>query len=128
MALGFRCRFLAKESLFRFPLNILMNLFGGISVDRDNANGVVGQMTTQFQQAEQLVLGIAPEGTRRQVDRWRSGFALIAQAANIPVQPAVIDYRQKLVTFTALIDDVSDPDQILQAMQREAATGHPRGS
>ena len=58
MALGLKCRFLAKASLFWFPLNLLMNVFGGIRVVRDSAQGVVEQMTRAFLEADQLVLAL----------------------------------------------------------------------
>jgi len=126
MSLGLRCSFLAKTSLFRFPLGILMRLFGGIAVDRTSSHGVVEQMVARFREAPALVLGIAPEGTRQQVDRWRSGFAQIAQGAEVPVQPAIVDYRRRRVTFCPLIEDVSNVEVTLQAMQTAAAEGAPR--
>ena len=126
MSLGLKSSYLAKASLFRFPLGIVIRGFGGIPVDRSSSSGVVTQMTHLFHNTPKLVLGIAPEGTRQKVHRWRSGFALIAQAANVPVQPAVIDYKQKVVTFTPLIVDVSDPEQTLQQVQQDAAAGQPR--
>lgn len=85
-------------------------------------------MTTHFANNSKLILGIAPEGTRRAVTRWRSGFALIAQAANVPVLPAVINYRNKVVTFKRLIEDVTDADQTLAMMQQAAATGCGRSA
>ena len=103
MSLGLRCSYLAKASLFKFPLGILMRAFGGIPVDRSSKNGVVDQMSEHFRKAEQLILGITPEGTRSAVNRWRSGFALIAKEADVPVQPAVVNYRDKTITFSPLI-------------------------
>ena len=128
MSLGLKCSFLAKRTLFHFPLGFLMRLFGGIPVDRSSSHGVVEQLIKQFQNSSDLVLGIAPEGTRQQVQRWRSGFAQIAQGANVPVLPAIVDYRAKCVTFRALIEDVSDVEATLQAIQGAASTGAPRQS
>lgn len=126
MSLGLRCSFLAKASLFWFPLGYVMRLFGGIPVDRSSSHGVVEQMVDGFDASTELVLGIAPEGTRQQVNRWRSGFAQIAQRADVPIQPAIVDYRHKQVTFSPLIEDVSNVETTLQAMQAAAAHGTPR--
>jgi len=126
MALGLKASFLAKQSLFRFPLNLLVAGFGGIPVDRNAAAGVVGDMTIHFDRADKLILGIAPEGTRANVSHWRSGFAQIAQAANVPVLPAIINYDKKIVTFKALIEDVTDSEATLIAMQAAAASGAGR--
>ena len=90
-SLGLRASYLAKRSLFRFPLGVVMRYFGGIPVDRSAPQGLVEQMTARFQAAPQLVLGIAPEGTRGSVSRWKLGFALIAQSAEVPVLPAIAE-------------------------------------
>ena len=124
--LGIRAAYLAKASLFRFPLGLVMSYFGGIPVDRASPQGLVEQMTARFAAQDQLILGITPEGTRSDVTRWKKGFALIAQSANVPVLPAIINYDTRIVRFHALIDDVSDPDKILETVQAAAATGAPR--
>ncbi len=125
-SLGLKASFLAKRSLFKFPLGYVIRGFGGIPVDRTSTNGVVGDMTEYFASHPKLILGIAPEGTRREVSRWRSGFALIAQAANVPILPAIINYQTKIVTFKNLIEDVSDAEQTLLQMQQAAASGSGR--
>lgn len=124
--LGLRASYLAKRSLFRFPLGLLMTHFGGIPVDRNAAHGLVDQLSARFAAEPQLVLGITPEGTRRNVHHWKSGFALIAMRANVPVVPAVLDYEKKLVRFCPPITDVADADRTLALMQAAAATGAPR--
>jgi len=126
MSLGLKCSFLAKDSLFRFPLGIVMRIFGGIPVDRSARNGVVGVMQRRFNNAEQLILGIAPEGTRKKVEVWRSGFAQIAQSANVPVQPAIVHYGRRIVYFTTLIERIDDWEATVRAMQTAALAGEPR--
>jgi 1-acyl-sn-glycerol-3-phosphate acyltransferase len=128
MSLGFKCNYLAKASLFRFPLGIIVRAFGGIPVDRSTPSGLVDQMAALFASAPKMILGIAPEGTRKKVHTWRSGFALIAKAADVPIQPAVIHYRQKLITFTTLITDTRDPTQTLERVQQDASTGSIKGA
>jgi len=128
MSLGLKASYLAKSSLFRFPLGMVIRVFGGIPVDRSSANGVVEQMRAQFAVSPKLILGIAPEGTRQTVRRWRSGFALIAQAANVPVLPAVINYETKVVTFSDLVDKVDDADGTLNAVKLAAAAGRGRNA
>ena len=123
LSCGLKTSYLAKESLFRFPLGIVIRGFGGIPIDRSSPQGVVSQMTELFNSSSQLVLGIAPEGTRSAVKRWRSGFALIAQSANVPVQPAIVDYAQKHITFTPLIEEVDNADKTLGAVQAAAEQG-----
>jgi len=124
--LGLQASYLAKESLFRFPLGLLMRAFGGIPVERDSPQGLVGQLVERFNERSSLVLGITPEGTRKNVTEWKRGFALIAQGCNVPVLPAIINYRTKVVRFAAMITDVGNVDHTMLAMQQAAATGVPR--
>jgi 1-acyl-sn-glycerol-3-phosphate acyltransferase len=124
--LGLRASYLAKQSLFRFPLGPLMTALGGIAVNRHSSQGLVEQLVERFQSETQLVLGITPEGTRSKVTVWRSGFALIAQSANVPVLPAILNYDTKVVRFHNLVVDFSDAEQIVAAVQQAAATGAAR--
>ncbi len=124
--LGLKAEYLAKESLFRFPLGLLMRAFGGIPVERDSPHGLVGQMVEQFNERSSLVLGITPEGTRRSASGWKRGFALIAQGANVPVLPAILNYRTRIIRFGDLITEVGNVDDTMLVMQQAAATGAPR--
>ena len=125
-SLGLRASYLAKASLFRFPLGSVMRHFGGIPVDRSKAHGLVEQMVERFEERDQLILGITPEGTRGSVSTWRLGFANIAQAANVPILPAIINYRMREVCFHPVICDVEDPQRTLERVQHAAAAGAPR--
>jgi 1-acyl-sn-glycerol-3-phosphate acyltransferase len=40
---------------------------------------------------------IAPEGTRKWVERWKPGFWHIASRAGVPVVPAYFDYARKRI-------------------------------
>jgi 1-acyl-sn-glycerol-3-phosphate acyltransferase len=124
--LGLKASYLAKKSLFDFPFGRIMTALGAIPVDRRSPQGMVEQLTQQFGGRSQLVLGITPEGTRSNARGFRSGFALIAQSANVPILPAIINYDTKVVTFRDLITNVSDAESTLEAIQQAAASGAPR--
>ncbi len=121
--LGLHASYFAKQSLFKFPLGPLMLAMGGIPVDRNSSQGLVGQMVEHFEKTEKLVLGITPEGTRGKVGEWKRGFALIAQAANVPILPAILDVKSKVVRFEKMITEVSDVDQVMTTMQELAKFG-----
>ena len=125
-SLGIKASFLAKQSLFQFPLEIIMSAFGGIPVDRGSPQGLFEQMTEQFDSQSELILGITPEGTRSDVVHWKRGFALIACAAKVPVLTAVLNYKTKLVRFDRLISTLDDAEQIVRAVQEAAVTGASR--
>jgi len=86
---------LGKDTLFRGLPGILMRALGGIAIDRQHHNGVVGQMATALKQADRLVIMLAPSGTRKKMTYWRSGFYHIAHQANVPIVCGYLDYKKK---------------------------------
>ena len=98
-ALDLRIAFLGKHTLFRWPFGALMRWFGGIPVDRASSHGVVGDSIAAFSRMERRILAIAPEGTRRQVAHFKSGFLQIARGAQVPVLLASLDYAARAVRF-----------------------------
>ena len=99
LALGLDVAFLGKHTLFEGPLGGLMRRLGGSAVDRSKAHGVVGEVAGRISRSEQLLLALAPEGTRKAVYPWKSGFLYIAQTARIPIQCVGLDYQQKTLVF-----------------------------
>ncbi len=98
LAIQIKIRFLGKDALFFWPFKVWLEHIGGIPVERSSSHGVVEQMVTLFKANEQLVLAIAPEGTRRKTKEWKSGFLHIAHQANIPVVPLSLDFAKKEIT------------------------------
>lgn len=101
-AIGIPVRFWGKHSLFRIPLlGRWMRSLGGVPVDRTAAHGLVGQAVEQFNQArernEYFWLALAPEGTRKYIPGWRSGFYRTAVQAGAPLGLARVDYRLREV-------------------------------
>jgi 1-acyl-sn-glycerol-3-phosphate acyltransferase len=99
LAMKLRVRFMAKNALFIWPFSQILKSWGGIPIDRNAKHGVVEQMVAQFRECEQLILGIAPEGTRKKASQWRSGFLQIAYQANVPVVPLSLDFAKKQLRF-----------------------------
>lgn len=90
-----KVRFLAKHTLFRWPFGWMFRKVGGIPVERSSTGGMVGQVTEAFDSAEEMILVIAPEGTRKAADSWKSGFVKIAEVARVPVVFAGVDGASK---------------------------------
>jgi 1-acyl-sn-glycerol-3-phosphate acyltransferase len=108
LAMNLRVRFMGKKALFFWPFNILLKSWGGIAIDRNGKYGVVEQMVEQFQKNDQLVLGIAPEGTRKKTTKWKSGFLHIAHQAGVPVVPVSLDFAKKQLRFHQEVEISSD--------------------
>jgi len=98
VALGLDIRILGKDALFRIPgMGLLLRRLGVIPVDRSAPHGVVEQAAALIREADTLWYGLAPEGTRRRVEKWKSGFWKIARAADVPVLPVYFHYPDKVI-------------------------------
>ena len=109
-ALGLDAHFLGKHTLFKPPLGPIMRWLGGTPVRRDVPGGVVGQVVENIQSHDAFVLGLAPEGTRKRVTAWRTGFYHIAHGAGIPIVPVTFDYGRKRVAAAPPIVPTGDLD------------------
>jgi len=96
-ALGLKAQWLGKHTLFQGPLGWMLRALGGIPVDRARADGTVQAVLAQMQGAERFVLALAPEGTRRRIESWKSGFYRIAVAAGVPILPVWFDWSTKTI-------------------------------
>ncbi len=94
---GIDAKILIKKELFYFPLGCLLRALGGIPVDRQGKTDIVEDMIRQFEINDSFILTITPEGTRKKVSEWKTGFHRIAMGANVPVLPGFFDYKKKLV-------------------------------
>jgi 1-acyl-sn-glycerol-3-phosphate acyltransferase len=106
--IGVRINWMGKHQLFRWPLTPILKAFGGIATDRSSAHGVVDQFAEKLRAAERMWLVLAPEGTRKKVAKWRTGFWHIAAKANVPIVPGYLHYPEKKIGFGAPIMPSSD--------------------
>jgi 1-acyl-sn-glycerol-3-phosphate acyltransferase len=118
LALGLRILFLGKDTLFRFPLGILMRALGGMPVDRAKPHDVVNQVLAEFSRRERLIVGLAPEGTRKRVERWRTGFYHIAHGANVPIMPVALDWDAHVIRIDTPFVTTGNLDADVLDLQR----------
>ena len=90
-------KFLGKKELFVGPPGWVLRKMGGTPVDRFAKAGMVDQVVELFNSHETFMLGLSPEGTRKRVDKLRTGFYHIAKKAGVPIVPIGFDYANKLV-------------------------------
>jgi 1-acyl-sn-glycerol-3-phosphate acyltransferase len=108
LAMGVDIAFLAKAELFRGPIGWILRGLGGIPVDRKRAQGAVDQAAASIRNSERMWFVLAPEGTRRRVEHWKSGFWHIARAADVPVFCAWFHYPDRKIGLGQLFDMTGD--------------------
>lgn len=94
-------KFLGKKELFDGPFGFLFRGAGGLPVDRFSKQNMVDQVVDIFNRHEKLTIAIAPEGTRKRVDRLRTGFYHIAKKAGVPIIMGGLDFEKKEIVFAA---------------------------
>lgn len=97
LALDLDLRILGKKELFWGPMAWLMRFLGVIPIDRRAPGGFVAQSVQTMQDADQLWIGLAPEGTRKAVKEWKTGFWKLAKGADVPVIRAYFHYPEKVI-------------------------------
>lgn len=92
---GFSPRYLIKKELFFFPLSLLFKATGGLAVDRSKHNNLTDSIIEMFNERENFIAIIPPEGTRKLVKRWKTGFYYVALKAKVPIVMGSLDYKKK---------------------------------
>jgi 1-acyl-sn-glycerol-3-phosphate acyltransferase len=99
LALGARIRWFAKHTTFRWGLGGPLRWLGGISVNRLTPTAAVRDAIALITREDRMFLALAPEGTRRKVREWKTGFYRIAMAARVPIVPVALDYSRRAVNI-----------------------------
>ena len=127
-ATDLRISWLGKHTIFRFPVGPILRWLGGEPLDRSAPGSTVVSAIERFRAREEWVLGLAPEGTRRRVDHWKTGFHRIAASAGVPIVPVWIDYQGREVgigaPFSPGPDEAADVTA-LRAVFRSEMAKHP---
>lgn len=96
--------FLGKKELFDGPFGWFFRKLGGTGVDRFHPSGVVQQVADIFKQNETYLLAMSPEGTRKKVDKLRTGFYHIAKSAQVPILMVALDFKNKAIVIGPVLE------------------------
>jgi 1-acyl-sn-glycerol-3-phosphate acyltransferase len=127
-SLGIRMYWLGKHTLFKPPFGPIMRAVNGIPVNRESTKNGVEQVVEIFKEREKFVLIIAPEGTRKKVDYWKTGFYYIAQGAIVQIVLAYVDAPHRRVGLGPAImpsGDIEADFEIFRAFYADKE-GHHR--
>lgn len=114
---GLPIRYLAKKELFRFPFNYFFKATGGIPVERKKNKNQVESIVELFQKSEELYLMMAAEGTRKWVQKWKSGFYVSAVKAGVPIIMGYLDYKNKIAGFGDVLYPTGNVEQDMEKIK-----------
>ncbi len=101
--LGLPLRITIKKEVVNAPVfGWFARKLGAIAIDRTPKNGslkrkasMVDAMVAILQTHEKMIMMITPEGTRKYVPRWKTGFYRVAEKAEVPIILGFLDYATK---------------------------------
>jgi 1-acyl-sn-glycerol-3-phosphate acyltransferase len=103
LALQVDVHFMAKRELFVGPLGWFLRRCGGFPINRGSTEGVVEQVSARYARSQQFWVALAPEGTRKRVEHWKTGFWRIARAAQVPVLCVYFHYPERVIGIGPLL-------------------------
>ncbi|CAH8286223.1 1-acyl-sn-glycerol-3-phosphate acyltransferase [Mariniflexile fucanivorans] len=90
-----KTNFVGKKELFIFPFGWFFKALGGMPINRSTNENKVDAIAKLFHEKEEFRMTMAPEGTRKTVEAWRTGFYYIAKKANVPIIMFTLDFERK---------------------------------
>ena len=126
-----RTTIFVKDTYFIWPLRPFCRFFGVAPVNRRESTNFVDSIVQQFEESETLYAAITPEGTRKRVDKLKSGYYYIAKKANVPIIAVGPDYRKKIFYLAPprdAMDSFEEDQKQLRAFSLKMVSKTPENS
>lgn len=114
---GINAQLLIKSKWFFFPMSVFLKSLGGLPVKRDKSSGFVDDVIKTYEENENLVVALVPEGTRKSVSIIKTGFWYIAKGANVPIICWYLDNNAKRTRWLGKIYPGESLEQDLDKIQ-----------
>ena len=72
-------------------------------LNRKKNEKVVDAIARMYKEEDVFRMAIAPEGTRKKVEEWKTGFYYIAEKAGVPILPIGFDWKNRSNGFSPII-------------------------
>jgi len=117
LALNLKLRWLGKHTIFKPGVRWFMDWLGGIPVNRGQPESIVDNVARLVEQDKGIVIGLAPEGTRKKVEKWKTGFLRIAEAIDCKIFLVGLDFPSKRIVLDQLFQPTGDYDADIATLQ-----------
>ena len=109
--------YIGKKSLFKPPFGFFFRALGGTPVDRTKSKNMVQALIDVYDSNENFIFAISPEGTRKKVSTWKTGFYHIAAKANVPIACGFVDYYRREIGIGKVLYPSGDMDADMEALK-----------
>jgi 1-acyl-sn-glycerol-3-phosphate acyltransferase len=117
LGLNLRMRWMAKHTIFKPGVVWFMEWLGGIATDRTNPKTIVDNVARIAKQEKGVIIGLTPEGTRKKVEKWKTGFLRIAKTLDCPILMVGLNFPGKIIFIGDLYHPSGDNDADLVAIK-----------
>lgn len=112
-----KTNFIGKQELFVGPIGWYLKAIGGAPINRSSKENKVDAIAKLFDNHEEFRMTLAPEGTRKKVEEWKTGFYYIAKKANVPIIMFTLDFGNKQNKISEPFYPTDDMDKDFKFMQ-----------
>ena len=123
-----KVNYLIKQEWVNSIIGPLFTSTGALKINRKNPKNIVTDLINTAKESNHFLLGITPEGTRKRVEKWKTGFYRIANEANLPIYCGYIDYVKKEMGFLEKIIPTGDQEKDLKKIQELYKNITPKNS
>lgn len=111
-------RYFIKDYYTSGVLGPFFKWTGAIGVNRSKEkNHLTNFAVEQLKSNKELIILVTPEGSRKKVHKWRTGFYRIATSANVPITLAYVDYPDKLTGIAEVYHPTNDFEKDMEYIQ-----------
>ena len=116
LGINARVRWLGKHTIFKFGVTWFFRWLGGIPVNRERPDEVMGYVDAAVEKDNGLVLVMAPEGTRKKVTKWKTGFLRIAKKNKCVIQLGALDFANRRIVLGDVFEPTGDNEADIAAI------------
>ena len=127
-AAGLMMHYVGKKSLFRPPFGFIFRWLGGYPIDRSKRTNTTQAIIDIYAREEEFRLTIAPEGTRKKVKRWKTGFYRIAMLAQVPIFTISVHYMERCIYFKPVLHPTGDMESEIALLRSYFDAGRGRNA
>jgi len=116
--LNIKLRWLGKHSIFKLGFKNFFEWLGGIPVYRDNPSTLIENVVDIVKKEKSIVIAMTPEGTRKKVKRWKTGFLRIAKQTQSKILLISIDAPSKSIEIGKIFNPTGNNEKDLEFIQK----------
>ena len=120
--LNIKVRWLGKNSIFKPGFKKFFEWLGGIPVYRDNPSTLIEKVVNIVKKERSIVIAMTPEGTRKKVKRWKTGFLRIAKQTHSKILLISIDAPTKSIEIGNIFNPTGNSEEDLAYIQKYYST------